>query len=135
MHSKKIMRFSMKLFFMFLFFTLASVSYACESDYQCESLCCQPSTNTCGEHNPAQNVFCNKPVGQWCITSSFCAPTFANVCRVVKTGTDMNGNIRCQIQCSQRPLPSRCLDQTCTPARVPPMPDFDPNDCSNAVDP
>jgi hypothetical protein len=109
----------------------------CASDYQCESLCCNKNLGYCGPHNPTGEVlrFCNKPIGESCITSEFCNSESVVVCKIYKSGTKLDGTPACIMRCPSTKIRGTCVNETCQGPRVPPIPPFDPNDCSQAIDP
>lgn len=108
----------------------------CLSDYQCQSLCCSRDTGTCRPHDPDANqpVFCQKPVGEQCVAHEFCKSEYIPVCKVVK-GPSINGKLTCTLSCPLVLTQGKCKKGVCTRIAPPPVPPFDPNDCSNAVDP
>lgn len=109
----------------------------CGSDYQCESLCCQKSAGVCGAHNPTgeKPEFCNKPAGESCIISEFCSSYSVTVCNIYKIGLKPDGTQACTLKCSVKQVRGSCVNKVCQAPRIPPVPHFDPNDCSNAIDP
>jgi hypothetical protein len=119
---------------MFSFHVLAA-GESCSSDFQCESLCCHADTGTCGEHNPSQNIFCSKNSGESCVVSSMCKSESVVQCKIVKSGQTADGRIACTLRCPTVLKSGNCIDYTCVPPAIPPVPDFDPRDCSKAEDP
>jgi hypothetical protein len=108
----------------------------CSSDYECSTLCCNQSTGTCAPHNPngTQAVACSKTAGQQCISKEFCKPEFVATCKVVK-GPIVDGRLTCTLRCPAVETYGDCRNGVCVPPATPPVPAFDPNNCSNAVDP
>lgn len=108
----------------------------CSSDYECSTLCCNQSTGTCAPHNPngIQPVACSKTAGQQCISKEFCKPEFVATCKVVR-GPIVDGKLTCTLRCPAVETYGNCRNGICTPPATPPVPAFDPNNCSNAVDP
>ncbi len=107
----------------------------CNSDFQCESLCCNQSSGTCSPHDPANNLFCSKEAGESCLTSNFCKIEVVVECKIVKSGLKPDGTIACTMKCPAVMKQGKCLDHVCYSPEQPPVPPFDPNDCSKAVDP
>jgi len=108
---------------------------SCSSDYQCSSLCCNSSTGTCNPHDEDNGLFCSKPVGQSCVTSDFCQKEVVKECKLYETGTGINGELTCSVRCFSKEVSGDCVNNTCRPPAVPPIPDFDPAnpDCTNAI--
>lgn len=115
----------------------ADAGDSCRSDYQCESLCCNKNIGICGSHNPSAEEprFCNKPAGESCITSEFCATYDVVVCNIYKTGTNADGSLACIMRCPVQMARGTCVNDACRAPRQLPVPPFDPSDCSKAVDP
>jgi hypothetical protein len=108
----------------------------CSSDFECSTLCCNRSTGSCAPHNPngTQPVACSKPAGQQCISKEFCKPEFVATCKVVR-GPIVDGRLTCTLRCPAVEAYGDCRNGICIPPPTPPVPAFNPNDCSNAVDP
>lgn len=123
----------------FLMLTLTVAAYGsekqCSTDLDCESLCCHSETGACAPHNPAGNFFCNKPTGEMCIASEYCMKSSVIECKVVKNGRNSDGSQACTMRCLTVIKPGRCIDYVCASAELSPVPEFDPKDCSNSVDP
>lgn len=112
----------------------------CQSDLQCQSLCCNQSTGRCGIHdNRGDNpVLCNKPFGQFCIAKEWCQKSNVVNCKIVKTGTDPQGNITCAKRCYNSQEFGDCRLGVCIPPLPGEDPFFDPNSpnaCDDAVEP
>ncbi len=112
----------------------------CQSDFQCQSLCCNQSTGRCGIHdNRGENpVLCSKPFGQFCVAKEWCQKTNVVNCKIVKTGTDPQGNITCAKRCYNSQEFGDCRQGICIPPLPGEDPFFDPNSpdaCDDAVDP
>lgn len=107
----------------------------CQSDYQCQSLCCDQSKGICNPHDPtAKNpIFCSKKVGEQCLTSQFCKAEYVATCKLVKTGYGPTGEIQCALRCPAVETRGSCVNGYCQEPKAPPMPSLD--DCSSAVDP
>lgn len=110
---------------------------SCNSDFQCSSLCCSSSSQTCGVHNPGEDLFCSKSPGQQCITKEFCREENIRTCFIVKTGISNQGVQTCTLRCYNVPTFGDCREGICVPPNSPPVPTFDPAnpDCGNAIDP
>ena len=109
----------------------------CTSDFQCNSLCCGDQ-GTCDAHsnNSTGNATCDKPPGAFCVASSWCAQEQVQDCRVIRTGQNTDtGAITCALFCFNRSQNGTCVDNVCRSPVNPPVPAFDPNDCSGAEDP
>ncbi|WP_372655408.1 hypothetical protein [Halobacteriovorax sp.] len=111
------------------------VGESCSSDLQCNTSCCSETSNSCSEHIPSHGVLCSKEVGQSCITNEFCKKEPVTVCKLRRTGLDLNGKVTCAIRCETQEVHNTCSNFTCMPSENPPIPDFDPEnpDCSNAI--
>lgn len=115
-----------------------SVGTSCTSDFQCGSLCCNNSTGLCAPHNPAATVpvMCNKVAGQACVSREFCAQENIPICKLYKNGYDLNGRLRCIVQCRTEATYGTCTAGRC----VAPVPQtdtsqFDLVNCTGAIDP
>lgn len=110
----------------------------CTSDFECSSLCCNQSTGSCAPHNPNGSVpvLCSKTAGQRCVSRQFCKPEYVATCKVVKLPTpNPDGTVACTLRCPAVETYGDCKAGFCIPPVIPPVPTFDPTDCSNAVDP
>ena len=111
----------------------------CQSDYQCQSLCCDQSIDVCNPHDPSavKPVFCSKKPGEMCITNDFCKAEFLQTCKLVKISLNSSGKVTCALRCPAVETRGSCTNGYCQAPKIPPVPDFDPAnpDCSNAVDP
>jgi len=125
--------------FLIAFFFLISLSVMasdnCNSDFDCESLCCHSATKTCGDHNPDENIFCGKKTGDTCIVSAMCEQSPVVKCKIVKTGQRTDGSQACALRCENVLVSGRCIENTCRSPLQAEIPVFDPNDCSTAVEP
>lgn len=110
----------------------------CQSDYQCESLCCDQNSGVCNPHDPKAKkpIFCSKKIGEMCITSLFCKSEFIQTCKIVKIGHNSEGKPICALRCPAVETHGSCVNGYCQAPKIPPVPPFDPSnpDCSNAVD-
>lgn len=115
------------------------VGTSCVSDFECSSLCCNQATGSCAPHNPNSGtapVSCGKEVGQRCISKEFCKPQYVETCKIVKLpNLTQNGSLACTLRCTAVETYGDCKNGYCLPATIPPVPNFNPNDCSQAVDP
>jgi hypothetical protein len=109
----------------------------CSSDFECSSLCCNQSTGACSPHNPngANPIFCSKTSGQQCVSQDFCQQVAVVTCKIVKAGFKPDGSAKCDLRCPAVMTYGDCRAGTCVPPVQPAVPAFDPNDCSQAVDP
>lgn len=109
----------------------------CSSDFECSSLCCNSSTGACAPHNPngTSQIFCAKSSGQQCVSKEFCKQEAVVTCKIVKSGLKPDGTAACTLRCPAVMAYGDCKAGTCVPPVQPPVPAFDPNDCSKAVDP
>ncbi len=114
------------------------VGFNCSSDYECSSLCCNASTGTCAPHNPngTAPAFCAKTPGQKCVSQEFCQPQYVATCKIVKLPTpNPDGSVACTLRCPAVETYGTCVAGYCKPPAIPPVPAFNPADCSLAVDP
>lgn len=110
----------------------------CTSDFECSSLCCNSSTGTCAPHNPngAAPAFCAKTPGQACVAQEFCQPQYVATCKVVKLPVpNPDGSVACTLRCPAIETYGTCTAGRCLPPVIPPVPPFDPANCTDAVDP
>jgi len=109
---------------------------ACVSDLECKSLCC--NAGTCGDHNSATGVFCNKPSGTSCIAKEWCQKVPITRCFIIRTGTTSTGKVTCAQQCYQVQEHGECMNGTCLAPTQPTIPTFDPDAegaCDEAITP
>lgn len=115
------------------------VGAACTSDFQCSTLCCNPSKGACDVHvnTELEKVLCSKSPGQTCVSKEYCRQENIRTCFIVKTGLDQQGTQTCALRCYNIPTHGDCENGICIPPVVPPVPTFDPTnpDCSTAIDP
>ncbi len=115
------------------------IGQSCSSDYQCQSLCCNPSTGTCAVHNPdlEDPVYCGKPPGQSCVAREWCQKQIMTKCFIVKTGTTNTGVDTCTMRCYSVEVFPSCVNGRCVPQAATPPPVFDPEhpDCEKAMTP
>ena len=109
----------------------------CSSDFECSSLCCDQSRQACAPHDPngAAPVACSKSPGQQCVAKEFCKPQFVETCKIVKLPNNPDGTAACALRCPSVETYGDCVGGYCKPPVIPPVPAFDPKDCSKAVDP
>ena len=109
----------------------------CSSDYECSSLCCNQSTGSCAPHNPngTSPLFCNKTAGQQCVSKEFCQQIAVVTCKIVKSGFKADGTAACTLRCPAVMTYGDCKSGSCVPPVQPAVPAFDPNNCTQAVDP
>jgi len=115
------------------------IGLACQTDYECSSLCCNQTTGTCAVHlnTDSEQVFCSKSPGQTCVAKEWCRQENIPNCFVVKTGADSTGQPTCALRCYNVPTFGDCTNGVCTPPSIPNVPAFDPSapDCTDAIDP
>lgn len=113
------------------------IGTSCTSDFECSSLCCNSSTGTCAPHNPngAAPAFCGKNSGQRCVAKEFCKPQIVAVCKIIKLPPLTDGTPQCTRRCTPTETYGACTGGFCIPPAIPPVPAYDPADCSKAVDP
>ncbi len=130
-----------KIFYALCFLMLSFNSFSqddgsrCSTDLECDSLCCNNSTATCSAHNPAGNLFCAKESGETCITNEFCRSYAVTECKLVKSGYNSDGSPACTLRCPSVMKQGSCIENICQAPMNPPVPNYDPKDCSKAVDP
>lgn len=109
----------------------------CSSDFECSSLCCNQATGSCAPHNAngTTPIFCSKTAGQQCVSKEFCAQEPVVTCKIVKSGYKPDGTVACTLRCPAVMTYGDCKGGVCIPPVQPAVPEFDPNDCSKAVDP
>lgn len=109
----------------------------CTSDFECSSLCCNQATGSCSPHNPSGSnpIFCSKSAGQQCVSKEFCKQEAVVTCKIVKSGFKADGTAACTLRCPAVMTFGDCKSGLCVPPLQPAVPEFDPNDCSKAVDP
>ena len=113
------------------------VGAACTSDFQCSSLCCNQSLGVCAVHinSDTETVLCSKSPGQQCVAKEYCRQEYVSVCKIYKTYVDTQGVQHCARQCYPTAMFGDCVNGVCVPPVAPSVPDFDPDDCSEAIDP
>lgn len=113
------------------------IGQTCASDYQCTSLCCRNGVCSVHANTEEDPVLCSKSPGQTCVAKEWCRQDNMQDCRIIKTGTDQQGNVTCALRCYNIPTFGECRNGICIPPVPPDVPVFDPNnpDCSNAEDP
>ena len=116
-----------------------NIGSTCKTDYDCTSLCCNQSTNTCQVHinTESQQVLCSKAAGQQCVAKEWCAKVDVIIYKKIKTGIDPITNKQlCRLQPYNVPTFSDCRNGVCVPPAQPTPPSFDPSnpDCSDAED-
>lgn len=114
------------------------IGQTCSSDYQCTSLCCR--NGICAVHTSTEDeepVLCSKSPGQTCAAKEWCRQDNIQECKIIKTGTDTQGNLTCALRCYNIPTFGECRNGICIPPVAPDVPVFDPQnpDCTNAEDP
>lgn len=69
------------------------------------------------------------------VCSEKCPTYSVPICQIFKTGLTTDGTVACALRCKETLVRGQCINSECKAPSVPPVPDFDPNDCSDAVDP
>lgn len=114
-----------------------SIGDTCKSDYDCSSLCCNQSTNTCQVHinTQEQKVLCSKLPGQLCVAKEWCRQE--DVPTVMKIKKVVNGVLSCELRTYHVPTFGDCRNGICVQPAQPVAPTLDSTnpDCSDAVDP
>jgi hypothetical protein len=111
---------------------------SCTTDFQCASLCCNASTGSCSPHNPNTTtpILCSKSPGQSCVSVEFCAQQNVAKCNLYKTGTNVDGSIKCQIRCPAVATYGTCTGGICiAPAASTDTSTFNTTTCAGAIDP
>lgn len=114
------------------------VGEACGNDLECASLCCNRSTGLCAVHDTNVGVLCNKPQGQFCLATEWCAKSTVQDCYIIDDGTDPDtGAALCHKQCYPVQSFGQCKNNVCQAPAAGKNPPFNPNavplDCSAAV--
>lgn len=113
------------------------VGDTCATDVECQSLCCNTTSGKCAVHNTLLNpqVLCQKPIGSFCIAKEWCQKTPITTYLIVKTGTDLQGNVTCALRSYVTQEYGDCKNGVCVAPVQSSPPPFDVNnpDCSNAV--
>lgn len=112
-----------------------TVGDACQSDYQCQSLCCDNNSGTCKPHDIKNGLYCSKSPGESCIERNFCAKEYMPLCKLYKNGIDVTGKPKCVIRCPNTEIFGECLNNICQSPQQQKMPEFDLNTCEGAIDP
>lgn len=107
------------------------VGESCRSDYECNSFCCDSSAGMCARHDA--DVKCDKKTGEKCIASEFCEPSYVTVCKIYMTHPMPDGSPACVLRCPSVLISGDCINGSCKPPVAPPVPVFNPNDCSQAI--
>lgn len=110
----------------------------CNTDYDCESLCCNSTTKVCSPHvsSETESVLCSKSVGQHCISRQWCKEEMVKVCNLYKMASDSQGNLTCGIRCFYQKTFGDCINNVCqTPDDQLYLGDTTDLDCSEALDP
>jgi hypothetical protein len=109
----------------------------CGTDFDCASLCCNSGTNTCTPHDTSltNEVYCNKSIGQSCVAKEFCRKEPVTECFIIDTGNNSQGQPTCTLRCYNFLRHGDCINGLCQQPDTPAVPNFDPNDCSDAQDP
>jgi len=114
----------------------------CATDYECTSLCCNPTSGSCAPHNPngTSPVFCSKAPGQQCVTKDFCRKDYVSTCVVTKTGLYKSDGVTpiCTLRCNPVETYGICQGTTsgatCLPPAVPAVPSAaDVDACTGAI--
>jgi hypothetical protein len=113
------------------------VGDVCTTDVECQSLCCNRTSGKCAVHNTLLNpqVLCQKPIGDFCIAKEWCQKTPVTTYLIVRTGTDLLGNVTCALRSYVKQEYGDCKNGVCVapPQSSPPPFDVNNPDCSNAV--
>ncbi len=113
------------------------VGDVCTTDVECQSLCCNRTSGKCAVHNTLLNpqVLCQKPIGDFCIAKEWCQKTPVTTYLIVRTGTDLSGNVTCTLREYVTQEYGDCKNGICVapPQSTPPPFDYNNPDCSNAV--
>lgn len=112
-----------------------SVGDVCQSDYECQSLCCNKSTGTCRPHDLRTGQLCAKSPGEFCIDQSFCATKSMPICRLYKNGFNTDGSPKCVVRCPNVEQFGSCIDHVCRELIQENPTEFDLNTCKGAIDP
>ena len=115
------------------------VGESCNTDLECSSFCCNPSSQVCGVHMKTyeDEVLCSKPPESSCVSKEFCRKENIVNCFIVTTGVDPLGNPECALRCYNLPTHGNCINNKCKTPTQPAIPVFDPEnpDCDAARSP
>ncbi len=109
----------------------------CNTDYDCESLCCNQSTSTCAPHSRGENrkhVLCSKDPGQTCAGSEWCRIDYLPKCFKVATGITPRGVQLCAKRCYNVPTFGTCVNGRCTAPSII-YENIDTSKCDDAIEP
>lgn len=108
---------------------------SCGSDFDCSSLCCDGSTNTCKDHvnNDFEQVLCSKVPNQTCVSKEFCRIEYVRQCYLIRVN-DTNNALSCEKRCYSVPTFGDCVNGLCKPPVTPqePAAPTTPADCSGS---
>lgn len=106
----------------------------CESDYECQSLCCNSSTKKCQEHNPdfSTPLYCSKPAGSTCVAKDWCEQVEVDVCKVYQIRQDETGTPVCGVVCLPEKRFGDCIGGTCQVPSTPAPEKLSEIDCAQA---
>lgn len=106
---------------------------SCGSDFDCASLCCDGTTNTCRDHinNDFEQVLCSKVPNQSCVSKEFCRIEYVRQCYLIRVN-DPNNALSCEKRCYSVPTFGDCVNGLCKPPITPqePATPTTPADCS-----
>lgn len=111
---------------------------ACESDFECQSLCCDPSTRYCKEHSPDFSTpkYCEKPTGNTCVAKDWCGQEDVSVCKVYHTEDRYDDTGKLVPVCSVVCLPEKrfgdCIEGVCKSPEAPEPEKLEETNCSEA---
>jgi hypothetical protein len=115
------------------------VGEQCNTDLECSSFCCNPSSQVCGVHMKTydEQVLCSKPPESSCVSKEFCRKENVVNCFIVTTGVDPLGNPECALRCYNVPTHGDCINNKCKTPSQPAIPVFDPENpnCEGARSP
>ena len=114
-----------------------SVGERCKTDYECATLCCNPSTSTCAPHSQGEeheNILCSKAPGQTCVAQEWCRRDHLPRCFKVATGVSPRGVQMCAKRCYSVPTFGICINGRC---KAPPInyDNIDTSNCDEAIEP
>ena len=109
-------------------FGYLQVGERCNTDLECSSFCCNPSSQVCRVHTntSSEQVLCSKPPESSCISKEFCRKENIVNCFIVTTGIDPLGNPECALRCYNMPTHGDCINNKCSAPTQPTIPVFDP---------
>ena len=114
-----------------------NIGERCKTDYECASLCCNPSTSSCAPHSQGENrenVLCSKSPGQTCVAQEWCRVDYLPRCFKVATGVTPRGDPMCAKRCYSVPTFGTCVNGRCeSPSII--YENIDTNNCDDAIDP